>query len=617
MRTIPPNDRRERFIANAGQTVFPFDYPVYAADDLLVERVRDGVTATLALGTDYAVAGVGADAGGLVTLTAPALDGDVISLASNQVNRRSTHYEEGSALPAASLNAEFNRIWIAIQQLARCQGQALRVGTADVTLVVPPIADAQARAGMLLGFSADGAVSTLYPALSLTLAEDAKTIAEQARNTANAANITSGGAVATAQAAQQAAQAAVVTADAAAALAQATDTRLNSLIATSGNVPPPGEGDAGAVLRAQLDGTYRWDLPTWLDRETGGIINGAVTFNGGAVFNAVTTLNAYLTANAGASVGALTVDGPVTASQSITAAHNITATRAVQAAKGQIGPHYDVFSAFSIQGNAGDTTIAESTLKLKARDVGRPSGILFESADGSSKTTMTYLDGVWNLGGFSLPHGTLWADHRGDAGARRNFYVYDSLSVTNAVLANRMVIDPDGRRAELYVYGVTTGYKFQNDGWRLEWNGTTGILDYMSHASTVLWRCNDQGDTWAKTFNTLSDERLKENIDLLPADRCTEFVQRARPVSYRFRRHPEDLHFGFVAQEIEAGGFGELVSRYENPTALEDEFLADPDADARVLSLDYTQAIPLLTGALKHALERIDALEARLASGAT
>jgi hypothetical protein len=82
--TIPANDRRESFVASAGQTVFPFDFPVYAAADLQVLRVRSGTQAVLTLAVDYTVTGAGLQAGGSITLTAGALAGDQITILSAQ-----------------------------------------------------------------------------------------------------------------------------------------------------------------------------------------------------------------------------------------------------------------------------------------------------------------------------------------------------------------------------------------------------------------------------------------------------------------------------------------------------------------------------------------------------
>ncbi len=61
---IDSNDRRAQYAASGGQTVFPYDFPIFAESEITVYRTRAGATSTLALATDYAVSGVGAEAGG-------------------------------------------------------------------------------------------------------------------------------------------------------------------------------------------------------------------------------------------------------------------------------------------------------------------------------------------------------------------------------------------------------------------------------------------------------------------------------------------------------------------------------------------------------------------------
>ncbi len=512
---------------------------------------------------------------------APAAGVAVVITRRSSPNARLVDYQVGAILDEETLDLDSRQAFnLAQESYDAAQESAARAHAADAT--------------------ANTALDTSERAAAT--ADDARAIADNAEAIAQDARANSDQAVETAEAAQtQAAR---------------TELRLDTLITDTGNVPPTSAGGAGYVLTTLTGGLYAWQPPQWLPLG-GGTLHGALKVPALEAVDAIKArtlvaeqgVTATTVDAAAVSAATATISSALTVGNTLTVAGPITTNSYLSASIGRFGGHVDNLSACAIAGDGADIGAPESTLKLRAKTTGRPASVLFETAGGASRTAMTYLDGVWNLGGFSLPRGTLWADHRGDAGARRNFYVYDSLSVTNAVLANRMVIDPDGRRAELYVNGDTTGYKFQHDGWRLEWWGSDGTLNYLSYASAVLWRCNNVGDTWAKSFNTLSDARLKEDVATLPAERCLEFVRRARPVSYRFRRHPEDRCFGFIAQDIETSGFTEMVSRHENPGVLDG---IDQPADTSVRSLDYIQAIPLLTGALQNALERIDALEARL-----
>lgn len=153
--SIPVNDRIERFTATGGQTVFSYDFPVYAASDLEVRRVRADVETTLALGADYTVTGVLAQPGGTVVLTAAAQAGDRITIRSAQPDTRATDFADGGDLPADALDAELNRIAVSLQQHNTRLEQTLRFPVTDAT--TPAMPAARLRANRVLGFDANGA----------------------------------------------------------------------------------------------------------------------------------------------------------------------------------------------------------------------------------------------------------------------------------------------------------------------------------------------------------------------------------------------------------------------------------------------------------------------------
>jgi hypothetical protein len=158
--SLPANTRRDRYVANQGQTVFPYTFRIFAASDLVVERLRGTTTTTLQLNVDYTVSGVGNNTGGNVTLTQGAEQDDIIAIVSNQPNQRSTDFTESGDFRAAALNAEFDRIWIGIQQLAQNVSRQITRPLSDPTAsyVLPPAA---VRANKYLAFAADGSLT--YP----------------------------------------------------------------------------------------------------------------------------------------------------------------------------------------------------------------------------------------------------------------------------------------------------------------------------------------------------------------------------------------------------------------------------------------------------------------------
>lgn len=165
--TIAENDRKERFIATAGQTVFPYDFPIYAAADLQVRRERAGAITLLTLGTDYSVTGVQNQTGGNVVLTTGANAGDIIVILSAMSTARAAQFVNGGDLAAAALEAELNRIRILFQQNARDGRNALLFPPTDPAMQdLPPIA---LRANRFLAFDGNGQPYAATPAAGTVL----------------------------------------------------------------------------------------------------------------------------------------------------------------------------------------------------------------------------------------------------------------------------------------------------------------------------------------------------------------------------------------------------------------------------------------------------------------
>jgi hypothetical protein len=190
--SLPANSRRDRYVANQGQTVFPYTFRIFAASDLVVERLRNNTTTTLQLNTDYTVSGVGNDTGGNVTLTQGAAAGDIIAIVSAQPNQRSTDFTESGDFRAAAVNAEFDRIWIGIQQVAQDVSRQITRPLSDPTAsyVLPPAA---VRANRYLAFGADGSLTFPVPQPAGPGTTEAYWWGGTAGGTANALTISVGG----------------------------------------------------------------------------------------------------------------------------------------------------------------------------------------------------------------------------------------------------------------------------------------------------------------------------------------------------------------------------------------------------------------------------------------
>jgi len=105
------------------------------------------------------------------------------------------------------------------------------------------------------------------------------------------------------------------------------------------------------------------------------------------------------------------------------------------------------------------------------------------------------------------------------------------------------------------------------------------------------------------SFNTSSDYRLKENVvDMTGA---IDRVKQLLPKRFNFIIDADKTVDGFLAHEAQA-----VVS--ESVIGEKDE--VDDNGDAVMQGIDQSKIVPLLTGALKEAIAKIEALETRVAT---
>ena len=105
------------------------------------------------------------------------------------------------------------------------------------------------------------------------------------------------------------------------------------------------------------------------------------------------------------------------------------------------------------------------------------------------------------------------------------------------------------------------------------------------------------------SFNTSSDYRLKENVT--PLDGAADRLAKIPVHRFNFIADPDTTVDGFLAHEVQA-----FVP--EAITGEKDGLDADGNPDYQ--GIDQSKLVPLLTAALQEALQKIDALEARVAA---
>jgi hypothetical protein len=101
------------YTANGVSTVFNFTFLLLASGDLDV--YVDDVLKTL--GADYSVSGLEVPAGGSVTFTTPPANGANVVLQRNSDIERATDYQNNGDMLAAVVNKDFDRLWLAMQEI--------------------------------------------------------------------------------------------------------------------------------------------------------------------------------------------------------------------------------------------------------------------------------------------------------------------------------------------------------------------------------------------------------------------------------------------------------------------------------------------------------------------
>ena len=138
------------------------------------------------------------------------------------------------------------------------------------------------------------------------------------------------------------------------------------------------------------------------------------------------------------------------------------------------------------------------------------------------------------------------------------------------------------------------------------WNngGTSGYfgqISFRNNANTsnigTIIRTNDA----SVSYNTTSDYRVKENVEDMTG--AIARVKQLAPKRFNFIADTSRTVDGFLAHEAQT-----IVPEAVHGTHNE----VDDDGNAVMQGIDQSKLVPLLTGALKEAVAKIEALEARV-----
>ena len=189
-----------------------------------------------------------------------------------------------------------------------------------------------------------------------------------------------------------------------------------------------------------------------------------------------------------------------------------------------------------------------------------------------------------------------------------------SLSNSQIAVNKQMLIGGGSQGAYVTINGTNTyningpfGYLNGGGAGSINASGSTGNQGFSLQCS---------GRIQAGEVDVPSDERLKDIQGTIPLDRALQFVQAVDGILYTWKPGFGDngLKSGFSAQGVYKAGFDHMVVPVPNDR-LEGSTDADgfTSPDKAQLSLDYLEAIPYHHEVIKHLLDRIEQLEARLA----
>jgi len=165
----------------------------------------------------------------------------------------------------------------------------------------------------------------------------------------------------------------------------------------------------------------------------------------------------------------------------------------------------------------------------------------------------------------------------------------------NVLINTTTIVDANGAQ-------LVNNYAYPKTGAEFRSNATSTHSAFIfRNPNGAVGAINTSGSS--TSYNTSSDYRLKENVTPLEgaADRLAQI-----PVHrFNFIADPDTTVDGFLAHEVQAFVPEAITGEHDG---------VDADGNPVYQGIDQSKLVPLLTAALQEALQKIDALEARVAA---
>jgi hypothetical protein len=132
--------------------------------------------------------------------------------------------------------------------------------------------------------------------------------------------------------------------------------------------------------------------------------------------------------------------------------------------------------------------------------------------------------------------------------------------------------------------------------------GSRDYIRFYNYLNQLTGSINHNGTTTV-SYNTSSDYRLKENIEVI--SNAVERIQELKPCRFNFISEPEKVVDGFIAHEVQ-----EIV-----PEAINGEKDGvDDEGNPVYQGIDQSKLVPLLTAALQETIAELQVLKAEVAA---
>ena len=221
---------------------------------------------------------------------------------------------------------------------------------------------------------------------------------------------------------------------------------------------------------------------------------------------------------------------------------------------------------------------------------------LYLNSSGNVTYKSTGIGGLYSIGGGGNAHSWYYAAS-GTAGTTATLTQAMTLDVSGNFLVGTTTLPASNRVKGFGAKSNTTGgiqvyQTVSNSDWAI--NATSGsVCNYYSDNGTgLVYAGNISVNGSVTTFNSISDQRLKENIQ--DADSASSLIDSLQVRQYDWKSDNSHQRYGFIAQEL---------------VTVAPEAVHQPTDTEQMMAVDYSKLVPMLVKEIQSLRKRILTLE--------